>query len=255
MPVSVLKSVGRTLLPGTMYAAAGRRWQQLKHFGFRRYCPLCSSRVRSFLPHGNPIREQALCPVCRCKEAHRLAFLYLSERTNVLKQPCVMLHIAPEPDLSAWLRRQPHLTYLSGDLSFGVGDICLDLCQLPVADNSIDIIFSAHVLNMIPDDFQAMREVCRVLQPGGVAIMNVPLQPGAPTQEREENISGLDPRLCNDPDIYRIYGEDFPQRFNDINLTIELEDYYGSLPSNACRRYGLQATPVVRCTKNLKSEI
>lgn len=232
-----------------MHASAGRRWQQIKHFGLKRQCPLCGSRVRSFLPHGTPVREQALCPVCRCKEAHRLAYLYLSERTSLLERPTTMLHVAPEPDLSAWLRTIPQLNYVCGDLCFGVGDVCLNLCCLPFANNSFDLIYSAHVLNAIPDERAAMQEVCRVLKPGGVAIMNVPLQPGAATQEPDENSTAGRIRLCNDPDIYRIYGEDLPERFAGIPLQIELEDYYGSLPQKKCDLFGLQATPVVRCTR------
>lgn len=249
MSLSLIKSIGRTLLPESMHVSAGRRWQQIRHFGQQHYCPVCRSHIRSFLPHGNPVRQQALCPVCRSKEAHRLAWLYLSERTDILHTHRIVLHIAPEPDLSLWLRQQPTITYLCGDLCFGVGDLCLNLCQLPIRDNSLDLIYCAHVLNAIPDDAQAMREVYRVLKPGGVAIMNVPLQPDAVTQEPEEDTAAARIRLCHDADIYRIYGADLPQRFATIGLQIELEDFYGSLPLDTCRRFGLQATPVVRCTK------
>ena len=249
MAVTFVKKIGRSLLPSSLHASAGRKWQQIKHFGVKRYCPLCRSHVRSFLPHGTPVRQQALCPVCRCKEAHRLAFLYLSERTEILKQPCTMLHVAPEPDLSAWLRRIPSLTYLCGDLCFGVGDLCLNLCQLPIANNSLDLIYSAHVLNAIPDERAAMTEVCRVLKPGGVAIMNVPLNPNEVTQEPDEDSPAGRIRLCNDADIYRIYGVDLPERFEGIDLEVHLEDFYGAQSPQNCKRFGLQATPVVRCTK------
>ncbi|MEQ9409411.1 MAG: class I SAM-dependent methyltransferase [Fuerstiella sp.] len=245
----LIKSLARALLPAAVHESAARRWQQIRHFGRRHYCPLCRSHVASFLPHGTPVREQALCPVCRCKEAHRLAYLYLSERTDILKTNCTMLHIAPEPELSRWLRRQPRVIYLSGDLCPGVGELCLNLCRLPFRDSSLDLVYCAHVLNALPDDMQAMREVHRVLKPGGVAVMNVPLQPGAATLEPEEDSAAGRMRLCHDPDIYRIYGDDLPERFADVDLQIELEDFYSALSMEECRRCGLQATPVARCTK------
>ena len=93
-----------------------------------------------------------------------------------------------------------------------------------------------------------MQELERVLKPGGIAIMNVPLNPGA-TQEPAEDSDAGRLELCNDADIYRIYGEDLPQRFEGIGLQIELEDFFGSLSPPVCTRFGLQATPVVRCIK------
>ena len=251
MRLSIIRTIGRTLLPTSWRASAGRRLRQVSHFGLERYCPLCRSHVRSFLPHGTPVRPEALCPICHSKEAHRLAWLYLSERTEILNTPSIVLHVAPEPDLGRWLQRQPTITYLSGDIRFGVGELCMDLCQLPIRDDSVDLIYCAHVLNAVPDEYRAMQEVQRVLKPGGTAVMTMPLQPGAATQEPDENSPEGRIRLCNDPDIYRIYGEDLPQRFADVDLQIELEDFFGSLPAEKARRFGLQATPVVRCTNRV----
>lgn len=254
MSLSLIKRAGQFWVPESLLHTARRRWYQLKFFGLQRQCPLCGSRIRSFLPHGTPVRQQALCPVCQCKEAHRLAMLYLSERTEILSRPVTMLHVAPEPALGAWLQGLSRLTYISGDLQFGVGELCLNLCRLPFGDESFDLIYSAHVLNAIPDDHAAMREVCRVLKPGGIAIMNVPLQPDAATQLPDTDSRDGRMRLCNDPHIYRIYGSDLPRRFSDIPLKIELDNYYESLVPDQRDRFGLQATPVVRCTKPSPSQ-
>ena len=39
--------------------------------------------------------------------------------------------------------------------------------QLPVADNSVDVVISNCVLNLVPDKESAFREIYRVLKPGG----------------------------------------------------------------------------------------
>lgn len=50
----------------------------------------------------------------------------------------------------------------------------VDIHQLPFADNSFDKVLMSEVLEHIADDRQAMREVFRVLKPGGVLALSVP---------------------------------------------------------------------------------
>jgi SAM-dependent methyltransferase len=53
-----------------------------------------------------------------------------------------------------------------------------DVCALPLADRSIDGIVSANLLEHVPDDEGALREMRRVLRPGGRAVIVVPAAPG-----------------------------------------------------------------------------
>lgn len=53
-----------------------------------------------------------------------------------------------------------------------------DACQLPLADRSVDAICSANLLEHVPDDRRALREIARVLRPGGRAAIVVPAGPG-----------------------------------------------------------------------------
>lgn len=49
-----------------------------------------------------------------------------------------------------------------------------DALALPFDDGEFDRIIAAEILEHIPDDEQAMRELFRVLKPGGVAAITVP---------------------------------------------------------------------------------
>jgi len=49
-----------------------------------------------------------------------------------------------------------------------------DICEYPVKDDCFDVIFFNHVLEHIPDDAAALREVRRILKPGGLLILGVP---------------------------------------------------------------------------------
>ena len=52
-----------------------------------------------------------------------------------------------------------------------------DLVQCPLPDASIDAVVMLNVLEHIKDDRGAMRQVSRILKPGGIAIVEVPAGP------------------------------------------------------------------------------
>jgi SAM-dependent methyltransferase len=53
-----------------------------------------------------------------------------------------------------------------------------DVCALPFADGGVDAAVSANMLEHVPDDRAALRELARVLRPGGRAALVVPAGPG-----------------------------------------------------------------------------
>jgi SAM-dependent methyltransferase len=53
-----------------------------------------------------------------------------------------------------------------------------DACHLPLPDSIAHALLSANLLEHVPSDIAALREICRVLRPGGTAILAVPIGPG-----------------------------------------------------------------------------
>jgi ubiquinone/menaquinone biosynthesis C-methylase UbiE len=53
-----------------------------------------------------------------------------------------------------------------------------DVCQLPLEDQSLDAVVSANLLEHVPDDRRALREIARVLKPSRPAAIVVPAGPG-----------------------------------------------------------------------------
>lgn len=54
-----------------------------------------------------------------------------------------------------------------------------DVCALPLEDACVDAALSANLLEHVPDDQRALSEICRILRPGGRAVIVVPVHPGS----------------------------------------------------------------------------
>ena len=124
-------------------------------------CPLCGSHYRRFLPYGYVhSRANALCPHCLSLERHRLLWLYLTRETDLLQSHPRTLHIAPEVCILRHLK--PHFAaypgrYVTADLESPLADLHFDVQQIPLADNSVDVILCNHLLEHVADDRRALR--------------------------------------------------------------------------------------------------
>lgn len=171
-------------------------------------CPICSYRgaFRNFRG-----RLLAQCPQCSSLERHRLAWLFWQQETNLFDgAPKKMLHMAPEPCFRGRLPNVPGLEYLTGDLSptSARAMLKLNLCQLDLAPQSFDLFHCSHVLEHIPNDAAAMRELHRVLKPGGWGLIQVPLRRGAHTLfDPQARTPQQRKRLYGQANHVRIYGE------------------------------------------------
>ena len=78
-----------------------------------------------------------------------------------------LLHIAPEYCFIKRFERLPRLDYVTADLESPLAKVKMDIQQIPFPDNEFDIIFCNHILEHVEDDRLAMREMFRVMRPGG----------------------------------------------------------------------------------------
>lgn len=145
-------------------------------------CPVCGAKYRKFMPYGyvQP-RPNALCPKCLSLERHRLLWLYLTRETDLLTAFPRTLHIAPEVCIMRHLK--PHFRphpgqYVTADLESPLADIHFDVQQIPLADDSVDVVICNHILEHVADDRKALRELHRILKPGGWGIVLSPVDTG-----------------------------------------------------------------------------
>jgi SAM-dependent methyltransferase len=101
---------------------------------------------------------------------------------------------------------------------------CEDVQRLSFADASFDLCTSTEVFEHVPDDDAGLRELHRVLAPGGWLLFTVPMSAQARTVERARGEGDAVQYLLppayhgdrlNGPGsvlVYRDYGADLPQR-------------------------------------------
>jgi predicted SAM-dependent methyltransferase len=217
----------------------------LLYRGDRVECPCCGQTARKFMPTVRPVgpnRPNARCPSCGARHRQRYLWLYLQRKTNLLVDRLRVLHVAPERIFEEWLGSRPNLDYVSTDLERPRAMVKADITDLPFADDSFDVILCSHVLEHVVDDRKAMRELYRVLRPGGWAVVLVPIDVSrSETFEDPTIVAPADrERLFGQDDHVRVYGRDFTARLEEAGFTVRVEDFTRELGESETQRYGLR---------------
>jgi SAM-dependent methyltransferase len=250
----ILRSMGRRLIPEaarpplkTLYRALTWRF----YAGDRFECPCCETTFRRFLDFGRGAhggsRSNVRCPRCGSLERERLLWLFLRSRSDLLAPPCRILHIAPEPQLEHRLRGLSGVKYVSGDLSSARADEVVDIRSMTFADGSFDGVICNHVLEHVPEDQQAMREIHRVLSPGGWAILQVPMDPKRAVTDEDPTITDRAVRAVRfgQADHVRVYGRDYAARLTAAGFAVSEEPGSPDLTSGDLDRFRLRQGDVI----------
>lgn len=215
------------------------------------HCPICERGAIAYLPSGTPPRPHVLCPFCGSRERARMIWLFLKER-KVLRSGLRVLHVAPERCLSERILSLPGVVYTAGDkftpgYDHPPGTIDLDITAMPFANEAFDLILCSHVLEHVPDDRTAMKELHRVLAPGGTAILMVPIAPHGVVTDEDPTV--VDPqeriRRFGQFDHVRYYGCDFPDRLRAAGFTVVEDAMADRLSREEVFRFGLLRGEVV----------
>ena len=223
--------------------AVRRRVDIVRHRGSAVQCPLCGGRFDRFKAAWN--RPNALCWRCGSHERHRAQWLLLRSRPELLGGVHSLLHFAPEWTMRARLAplaAERGLRYVTADLDPAGVDLQLDLTALALPDDAFEAVLCSHVLEHIPDDGAAMRELRRVTAPGGWCIVMVPLD--VTRSETYEDPSVVAPadreREFLQHDHVRLYAPDIADRLRAAGFDVEVIRP-GDLGPGAVQRAGLLA--------------
>ena len=222
---------------------------QVFYLGKNVECPVCGREYRKMLPYGrDPVRENALCPNCLSLERHRLIWLYLKEKTGFFREEIKFLHIAPELCYIHRFESLTNLDYTSADIESPLAKVKMDIHKIPFEDNTFDAAMCNHVLEHVEDDILAIKEIRRVLKPGGWAILQVPFMgknlkitfedPSVTSQKEREKVFGQ-------RDHVRIYGQDYAERLRSAGFEVTEDRFIMELSEKMVKRYALPSDEII----------
>jgi len=205
---------------------AARLQARVGHLTGRFHCAVCGRRIRSFEPlppyyQSNYERygwayhdaetlsvDAYSCPLCGASDRDRLCALYLRHRlARPGSQRARILDIAPsEPlrrlflDLVAGARGR--LAYRTADMEREDVDDRIDIMDMRMyPDSAFDVFLCCHVLEHVADDRRALRELHRILSPGGWGIVLVPILVTLDAIDEDPGLTDIDER-------WRRFGQD-----------------------------------------------
>lgn len=217
----LVRKVPRPILIRFSYLFAGL--VSLFYRGKKYGCPICGGHFRKMLPYGNKGATNRLCPSCLSLERHRMLWLYISRHTDLIQSDETILHIAPEQSIRRVLKKTHGLSYTTADLKSPIADLHFDVMNIPLPDNSYDVILCNHVLEHVDNDITAMKELHRILKPGGWAVMQVPINQNLETTFEDFSITSPKERekVFGQYDHVRWHGRDYPDRLKSAGFSVE----------------------------------
>ncbi len=244
----ILNTIPRPLLIKLSYVV--RPFIALYLKGNKYTDPIDRKSFRKFLPYGYEVqRQNVLSPSTLSLERHRLLWLYLTHKTDFFTSKKRVLHMAPEQCFLSRFKKLNH-EYITADLDSPIADVKADITNLPFEDNSFDVIFCNHVLEHIPDDTQAMKELFRVMKKGGMGIFQIPQDIERLVTFEDNSITDPKERakVFGQYDHVRIYGRDYFKKLRSIGFRVDEVVYSKEISEELCDKYRLtdgEILPVV----------
>ncbi len=222
-------------------------------------CPICNNKVERFLPYQykkhkssftskfNSIgsdTDNFLCPICYCHDRERHLVRYF-DKLNIWNRFILnknVLHIAPEKNIQQIILNLDTKSYVCGDL-YPTNNLVtkMDITNIQVKEEKFDFIICNHVLEHIPNDLKAMKELYRVLRKGGYAVLQTQYSPEIYKSFEDKNINTdeLRNKLYGQSDHVRVYGLDFFERLKNVGFSLDIIKNDELFTRNECKIYGV----------------
>jgi len=177
--------------------------------------------------------DEYICPVCGSLDRDRLIISFLTQSKVLNSADVSILQFAPSIAIEEHLlSNYPNLRYSSGDLYMKGVTYQIDIQDMyMISDNSYNIWICSHVLEHVPDDKKALKELYRILKKNGLGILLVPID--LDQQYTDEEIG------CSEEENWRRFGQgdhvrqyaknDFIKRITESGFILEClgRDFFG----------------------------
>lgn len=192
-----------------------------------------NARHHGFVHYGKgemTAHDSYTCKCCGATDRERLYVHWMEQEIAAgrLRQGAKVMHFAPERAMSRLIRASGYFDYATADLVMSGVDYRVDLMDIPFADDEYDFFICSHVLEHVPDDGRAIRELRRITRAGGCGILMAPIIVGL-----EHTLE--DPSVTDDAGRWRLYGQ------NDHVRLYAHDDYVRKIEENgfSVDQYGI----------------
>ncbi len=224
-------------------------------------CNVCGNRIERFLPyqyreHSSDFTykynvigsdtENFSCPHCYSHDRERHLVKYFDELKiwdKYIKGKNV-LHVAPEKHIQDIVYNLGAREYICGDLYPVNNSIMkMDITNIQFNDNYFDFIICNHVLEHVPDDLKAMKELYRVLKKGSAAVLQTPYSPLIDKSFEDSNINTdeLRRKFYGQSDHVRIYGTDLFKRLETAGFKLKIIENSEFFTCEEVKKYGFNS--------------
>ena len=204
------------------------------------HCSCCGLKYRSFVggyyrkkssrfnsSRYEHTKQEVLCPVCRSLPRHRILALWFDAHKEWLGKSKI-LYFAPSRSEATWLKRND-VPCTTADL-YKKADLKLDIQATGLPDESYDVIICNHVLEHVDDFRVALKEMYRILRPGGSFICSFPMDEKIELVDEDPSVQTSDERLrrFGQDDHKRVFGMKAEQFLIEAGFKVEKivgEDY------------------------------
>ncbi len=240
----------------------------------RQECCICGRRFHHFYPYRNgkvkpsPFLaeldfmtgniENFSCPYCGSGDRERHLVMFFDKLGLWKKfEGATVLHFAPEAGLKGRIEALCPREYVKADLLSSQPDVSrIDVMEIPFPDHHFDFVLCCHVLEHVPDDQRALRELCRVLKPGGYGVLQTPFSRLLAHTFEDPNIN-TDPlrwRYYGQEDHVRLFGRDLLDKIKAAGFTLDLKPHSEYFNAEETRRFGVCAKEdLILVSKNAES--
>ena len=234
-----------------------RLFLTINSLGRKKQCYICKKTFLKFKPYKNGVYSPFIkelevigsdplnfgCYYCGAHDRERHLFMYFDKlKFWKLFKGKNVLHFAPEKHLRIKLKDLVKANYIQADLNPQNNEIYkIDITEISFPDMTFDFVICNHVLEHIPNDLKALKEIYRVLRTRGKAILQTPFSKMIQNSFEDPRINSdeLRERFYGEIDHYRIYGIDFFQKLKSVGFKLNIIKNDELFSNEECYKFGV----------------